>query len=42
MTKRRSFIATAGKLVATAGAAAIVDAPYVIAQPKVQWRISTA
>jgi TRAP-type mannitol/chloroaromatic compound transport system substrate-binding protein len=42
MTGRRSFIATAGGLVAAAGAAAIVDAPYVIAQPKIQWRISTA
>src|SRR4029450_11417884 len=42
MTGRRSFIATAGGLVAAAGAAAIVDAPYVIAQPKIQWRMSTA
>jgi TRAP-type mannitol/chloroaromatic compound transport system substrate-binding protein len=42
MTGRRSFIATAGGLVAAAGAAAIVDAPSVIAQPKVQWRMSTA
>jgi len=41
MTERRRFIATAGRVVAAA-AATIVDAPYVIAQPKVQWRMSTA
>ena len=41
MTGRRRFIATAGGLVAAA-AAAIVEAPYVIAQPKIQWRMSTA
>src|SRR5262245_33153085 len=37
MTERRRFIA-GGAVVA----AAIVDAPSVIAQPKVQWRMSTA
>jgi TRAP-type mannitol/chloroaromatic compound transport system substrate-binding protein len=42
MTGRRRFILTAGGMVATAGAAAIVHAPNVIAQPKVQWRMSTA
>jgi TRAP-type mannitol/chloroaromatic compound transport system substrate-binding protein len=31
----------AGGVVAAAGAAAVIDAPYVIAQPKVQWRMST-
>jgi TRAP-type mannitol/chloroaromatic compound transport system substrate-binding protein len=36
--ERRRFLATAG----TIAAAAAVDAPYVIAQPKVQWRMSTA
>ncbi len=41
MTGRRRFVATAGGLV-TAAAAAIVGAPSVIAQPKVQWRMSTA
>jgi len=41
MTERRKFLATAGGAVAAAGAAAIVDAPNVIAQPKVQWRMST-
>jgi len=41
MTERRRFIATAGGVMAAA-AAAIIDAPSVIAQPKVQWRMSTA
>jgi TRAP-type mannitol/chloroaromatic compound transport system substrate-binding protein len=40
MTARRSFIAKAGGAVAAA-AVALVDAPNVIAQPKVQWRMST-
>ena len=38
---RRRFVATAGGALAAAGAAAVVDAPHVIAQPKVQWRLST-
>src|SRR5205807_3513111 len=42
MIKRRRFIATAGGAVAAVTASAIVDAPNVIAQPKVQWRMSTA
>ena len=42
MTERRRFIATAGGVMAAAAAGAIVDAPNVIAQPKVQWRMSTA
>src|SRR6266536_2330935 len=42
MTERRRFIATAGGVMAAAAAATIVDAPSVIAQPKVQWRMSTA
>ncbi len=41
-TERRRFIATAGGVVVAAAAGAIVDAPNVIAQPKVQWRMSTA
>jgi len=41
MTERRRFIATAGGVMAAAAASAIVDAPNVIAQPKVQWRMST-
>ena len=42
LTERRRFIATAGGVMAAAAAATIADAPYVIAQPKVQWRMSTA
>jgi TRAP-type mannitol/chloroaromatic compound transport system substrate-binding protein len=40
MERRRFIVKTGGTLVA-AGAAAVVDTPYVIAQPKVQWRMST-
>ncbi len=42
MTERRRFIVKAGGVMAAAAAGAIVDAPNVIAQPKVQWRMSTA
>ncbi len=42
MSERRTFIARAGGVVMAAAASAIVDAPNVIAQPKVQWRMSTA
>ena len=42
MTGRRRFLATAGRGVAAVGAVALVDAPSVIAQPKIQWRMSTA
>jgi TRAP-type mannitol/chloroaromatic compound transport system substrate-binding protein len=38
---RRRFIVKAGGVLAAAGVAAVVDAPNVIAQPKVQWRMST-
>jgi len=41
-SERRRFIVTASGLVAGAAAATIVDAPHVIAQPKFQWRLSTA
>ena len=41
MTQRRSCIATMSGAIAT-GAAALVEAPNVIAQPKIQWRMSTA
>ena len=41
MTERRRFIVTASGTMAAAAVAAIVDAPNVIAQPKVQWRMST-
>jgi TRAP-type mannitol/chloroaromatic compound transport system substrate-binding protein len=40
--ERRRFIVKAGGVLAAAGVAAVVDAPHVIAQPKVQWRMSTA
>jgi TRAP-type mannitol/chloroaromatic compound transport system substrate-binding protein len=39
--ERRRFIVKAGGALAAAGAATVVDAPNVIAQPKVQWRMST-
>jgi len=39
--KRRRFIVRAGGALAAAGVAAVVDAPHVIAQQKVQWRMST-
>ncbi len=42
MTERRRFMATAGGTMAAVTLAATVDAPYVIAQPKFQWRLSTA
>jgi TRAP-type mannitol/chloroaromatic compound transport system substrate-binding protein len=41
MTERRRFLATASGAMAAVAAAAIVDTPNVIAQPKVQWRMST-
>ena len=40
--ERRRFIVKAGGTLAALGAAAVVDAPNVIAQPKIQWRLSTA
>ena len=40
--ERRRFIVKAGGALAVAGTAAVVDAPYVVGQPKVQWRMSTA
>jgi TRAP-type mannitol/chloroaromatic compound transport system substrate-binding protein len=43
ITPRRRFIAKAGgAMAAVAAGAALVEAPSVIAQPKVQWRMSTA
>jgi len=42
MSERRRFIATAGGIVAAAAARTVIDAPNVIAQPKVQWRLATA
>ena len=40
--ERRRFIVKAGGALAVAAAAGVVDAPNVIAQPKVQWRMSTS
>ena len=42
MIERRKFLAAASGTLATVAAATIADAPNVIAQPKVQWRMSTA
>jgi TRAP-type mannitol/chloroaromatic compound transport system substrate-binding protein len=42
MTERRRFIVKAGGAMAAAAAVTIVDAPNVMAQPKIQWRMSTA
>ena len=42
MTDRRRFLTTASRVMATAATAALVDAPNVMAQPKVQWRMSTS
>ncbi len=39
--ERRRFIVKAGGVLVAGGAAAVVDAPNVIAQPKVQWRMPT-
>jgi TRAP-type mannitol/chloroaromatic compound transport system substrate-binding protein len=39
--RRRRFILKAGGALAVAGAAAVIEAPHVIAQPKIQWRLST-
>jgi TRAP-type mannitol/chloroaromatic compound transport system substrate-binding protein len=41
-SQRRRFIATTGGLAAAVAASAVVDAPFVLAQPKIQWRMSTA
>jgi TRAP-type mannitol/chloroaromatic compound transport system substrate-binding protein len=42
MSDRRRFLAKARGAMATVAAATIADAPNVIAQPKIQWRMSTA
>ena len=41
-TGRRRFLVTASGALTAVAAATIVDVPNVIAQPKVQWRMSTA
>ena len=40
-SERRRFLLTAGGTLAAMTAAAVADAPHVIAQPKIQWRMST-
>jgi TRAP-type mannitol/chloroaromatic compound transport system substrate-binding protein len=40
-TERRQFLTTAGGAAAAVAATAVTDVPHVIAQPKVQWRLST-
>ena len=42
MSDRRRFLAKASGAMAAVAAATIADAPNVIAQPKIQWRMSTA
>src|SRR4029450_9363892 len=42
MTERRRFLVKAGGVMAATAAAALVDAPTGIAQPKIQWRLPTA
>jgi TRAP-type mannitol/chloroaromatic compound transport system substrate-binding protein len=42
MSERRKFLARASGAMAAVAATALADAPHVIAQPKVQWRMSTA
>ena len=39
--ERRKFIVKAGGVLVAAGAAAVVDAPNVIAQPRIKWRMPT-
>lgn len=41
MSERRRFLAKAGGVMAVAAAATVLDAPNVIAQPKVKWRMPT-
>jgi len=40
-THRRGFVAAASGMLAAAAAAICSDVPNVIAQPKIQWRMST-
>jgi TRAP-type mannitol/chloroaromatic compound transport system substrate-binding protein len=42
MTGRRRFLAKAGGTVAAASVGSLIAAPAALAQPKVQWRMSTA
>ena len=42
MTERRRFLTRASGAVTAVAATHLIDVPNVIAQPKVQWRMSTA
>jgi TRAP-type mannitol/chloroaromatic compound transport system substrate-binding protein len=42
MAGRRRFLASAGGMAAAASAGSLLDGPAAVAQPKVQWRMSTA
>jgi len=42
IVERRRFLATASGAMAAVTAAAVGDAPNVLAQPRIQWRMSTA
>jgi len=42
MTGRRRFLTTAASALGTAATAAVLDTPNAIAQPKIQWRMSTS
>jgi TRAP-type mannitol/chloroaromatic compound transport system substrate-binding protein len=42
MIERRRFISKASGVAAAVAVSAVVDAPNVVAQPKIQWRMSTA
>jgi TRAP-type mannitol/chloroaromatic compound transport system substrate-binding protein len=41
MTERRQFLTKASSAMAAVAAATLVDAPKLIAQPKIQWRMAT-
>jgi TRAP-type mannitol/chloroaromatic compound transport system substrate-binding protein len=42
ITDRRRFLAKTSGAISAIAATALIDAPDVIAQPKIQWRMSTA
>jgi TRAP-type mannitol/chloroaromatic compound transport system substrate-binding protein len=42
MSERRRFIVKTGGALVAAGVVTVAGGPYVIAQPKIQWRMSTA
>src|SRR5215475_13860907 len=42
MSERRRFLTTAASALGTVAATTVLDSPKVIAQPKIQWRMSTS